>query len=182
MKTTTLIGEKWEKIKGYSEHYLISSAGRVYSIRNNIFLKKSLVSSGYESVAIRNDKGKVRTAVIHILVATAFVLNKKNKPQINHIDGNKLNNNHLNLEWCTAKENKLHAINMGLCSTSGEEHPDSKLTEDQVVFIRRLYESSLKFAKSKRTMDFSISRLAKIFNVNMSTMSKVIKRKTWKHI
>jgi len=63
----------------------------------------------YQHVSIRN-----RSYSIHRLVAKAFIANPDNKPQVNHIDGNRSNNNYKNLEWVTNKENADHAHNNGM--------------------------------------------------------------------
>jgi hypothetical protein len=101
-----------KKISGY-ERYLVSENGDVFSTITNKFLKKNKTGIGYESVAL-HENSKQKTFRIHRLVAKAFILNPDNKPQINHIDGNKSNNHISNLEWCTAKENIVHAFKTGL--------------------------------------------------------------------
>ena len=74
---------------------------------------------------------------IHRLVGKYYVSNPYNKPQINHLDGNKLNNHYTNLEWATDKENNDHALALGLRTiVMGENHLKSKLTSIQVSEIR----------------------------------------------
>ncbi|KRN31122.1 hypothetical protein IV36_GL001930 [Liquorilactobacillus mali] len=63
-------------------------------------------------------EGSHKTWLVSRLIALAFVPNKDNKPCINHIDGNSLNNNPKNLEWCTYKENQVHAFKNGLNKNS----------------------------------------------------------------
>lgn len=71
------------------------------------------IASGYYRV-IFSKNGIITKHIVHRLVATAFMPNLENKPQVNHIDGNKLNNHILNLEWATSSENVRHAIATGL--------------------------------------------------------------------
>jgi hypothetical protein len=105
----------WKPIEGYEEDYLISNDGVVKSIKK--FMKKSSVDYlkpmlnnwGYYKVNLRQGKHKRKNASIHRLVAESFIPNNKNKPCVNHIDGNKLNNHVSNLEWCTVLENSQHA-------------------------------------------------------------------------
>ena len=81
--------------------------------------RKERILSGW------NDKGYVRCELngknirVHRLVGKAFVPNLENKPQINHIDGNKGNNHADNLEWCTNAENTQHAYDNGLYENRG---------------------------------------------------------------
>lgn len=90
-----------KEINGYDGYYQIDEFGNVYSI--NCKLKKQIIN-GYEIVFLAKNGIKTKKRV-HRLVAEAFIENKDNKPFIDHIDGNRLNNNVDNLRWCTTKEN-----------------------------------------------------------------------------
>jgi len=96
--------EIWKAIEGY-ENYAISNYGNVWSY--NINRKMSINKAGlYSTVGLRKYKGaKQDTKLVHRLVAQAFIPNKENKPQVNHIDENKMNNYYKNLEWATLSEN-----------------------------------------------------------------------------
>ena len=72
-------------------------------------LKKT--NAGYLTVQLLN---RGRMILVHRLVALSFLENKENKPQVNHIDGDKTNNNLINLEWMTKSENQIHAYENGL--------------------------------------------------------------------
>ena len=105
------MNEKWELFETNDIHkYYISNYGR---IRNNTkLLTPYKHRSGYYHSFINK-----KTMRIHRLVAKYFVLNPNNYKMVNHIDGNKLNNHHTNLEWCTNRQNTIHAMNNGLIST-----------------------------------------------------------------
>ena len=106
--------EIWKDIEGF-EKYQISSYGRVKSLKNNkeSIKKHSISSRGYLVVTLfKNNISK--TLSVHRLVANTFIENKDNKLTVNHIDGNKLNNNISNLEWATYSENTKHAWDTGL--------------------------------------------------------------------
>lgn len=103
----------WKPIKDYEDLYLINTNGQVLSIKSNRILKEITVANGYLCVNLsRNNNHKPFR--IHRLVAQAFIDNPLKKLQINHKDGNKLNNTMSNLEWCTASENQIHAYKNGL--------------------------------------------------------------------
>lgn len=103
---------EWKKIDGYDHCYEVSNTGVVrntdYRGTGNVrYLKPQIHYKGYLRVGLSID-GKQRHMRIHRLVAMAFLPNDQNKPQVNHIDENKRNNNSENLEWCTNKENVNH--------------------------------------------------------------------------
>lgn len=119
--------EVWKDIDGFDGIYEVSSLGRIRSntrpdsiykdgrvyssIKPTKILKNVLKTTGYEQVFLHL-KPKAKLCLVHRLVAKAFIPNPENKPQVNHIDGNKSNNNVSNLEWVTPSENGLHAYSV----------------------------------------------------------------------
>lgn len=101
--------EIWKDVP-FDDNYKVSNYGKVYSKRTKKILKGEITQKGYVRVKLSNDK----RYLIHVIVAKAFIENILNKPQVNHIDGNKQNNRVDNLEWCTQSENHKHALNTKL--------------------------------------------------------------------
>ena len=120
--------------------YYISDDGKVYSKISNKILSTCLDKYGYEKVRLISIDDKRHLYSVHRLVLENFnPIDNMNNLQVNHIDGNKLNNNLNNLEWVTGKENTLHAHKLGLCKPQyGEYNPCSKLKEYQVKEIIEL--------------------------------------------
>ena len=116
-------GEIWKDIKGYEGKYQISDMGKVKSLERltsnkrrvlkQINLSQKLGKDGYLKVLLYKENSR-KYVMVHRLVANMFIENFYNKPQVNHIDANKQNNNVSNLEWVTASENKLHALSLGI--------------------------------------------------------------------
>lgn len=140
-----LPNEIWKPIKGYEGLYDISNMGRVKSLSRTIYnegnyakqfkskekiLKSVDDGNGYMKVFLYND-GHRKHYKVHRLVAEAFILNPKNKPEINHIDGNKMNNVYSNLEWCDRSYNVKHAWDTGLKikKTGSQNHRSRKVNQ-----------------------------------------------------
>lgn len=94
-------------------HYGVTKDGRVYSYHNNMFMKTPCMKSGYPEVKL-NENGKRTVRAVHRLIAVTFIPNPLNKREVNHINGDKIDNSVENLEWVTPKENINHAFNTGL--------------------------------------------------------------------
>lgn len=106
--------EIWKPIKNYEGLYSASNTGKIKSLHykhKNMekTLNLSKQSCGYLKVELYKN-GKSKIYYVHRLIAETFIQNPDNLPQVNHIDGNKLNNNVNNLEWVTASQNQIHAV------------------------------------------------------------------------
>lgn len=119
-----IMQEIWRDIKGYEGMYQVSNLGRVKSLERQVQMKRyiktlpekimklTLNKRGYLYIALCKN-GRYQRYRVHRLVATTFIPNPHNKPQVNHIDRNVLNNSVDNLEWCTNEENMKHASATG---------------------------------------------------------------------
>lgn len=179
--------ETWIEIHDFP-NYMISNHGRVWRQEKETIFKNGVkrtfkeqyisicyTKTGYCIVRLSNN-GVKKTKYIHRLVAEHFIENKLNKPEINHIDGDKKNNRFSNLEWCTSKENKIHGWKNKLynphSNMQGENHGNHKLKEKEVIEIRRLYDNRMK----------TLKELSLMFKTPNSTIQKIVYRKTWKHL
>ncbi len=105
--------EEWKR--SISEpNYFVSNEGYVYSNRARpCVMKPHKINTGYLAIGIQQYRDEFKTYLIHRLVAEVFCPNPYDKPNVNHKDGNRLNNRADNLEWVTQQENVQHAIEMG---------------------------------------------------------------------
>ena len=106
--------EIWKPVVGYLGFYEISNLGRVKSLKDNLGRDRELIlkpqkrKDGYFTIELKRS-----TKFLHRIVAEAFIPNPENKPQVNHKDSNRENNQTGNLEWVTASENILHGYKYG---------------------------------------------------------------------
>ena len=168
--------EIWKEIEGYPD-YLVSNFGVVksvdryrrckigYRIHYGKVLKVHTDRDGYKYVHIKMCANRGTTKKLHRLIAQAFIPNLENKPTINHKNGIKGDNRIENLEWATHKEQSEHARRNGLLVNHGEFSTSSKLTTKDVLAIR---ESKL-----------SLTKLAKIYNVDFAHVGLIKRRKSW---
>lgn len=142
--------ENWRFIEANSD-YMISDHGRILSFKgkSKLIISSTITAKGYEYVAIRQ-KGIYVGYSVHRLVATAFIPNPKRLPQVNHLDGNKLNNHVANLEWCDAYDNIMHAIRTGLRPSSPALSPVPCATTDEAGNILQAYPSMNALVKGEQ--------------------------------
>lgn len=110
----------------FEERYLVSEDGYVLNLANNTKLKPTKNPNGYLKVGLAKGDGTHHQTLLHILVAKHHIPNPYNYPQVNHKNGNKEDCSKGNLEWCTSKQNNLHALKTGLrkgyMSADDKEH------------------------------------------------------------
>ncbi|MFA5528306.1 MAG: NUMOD4 domain-containing protein [Peptostreptococcales bacterium] len=149
--------EIWKDIKNYENHYQISNMGNVRSLKSNKIICKRKDKDNYLLVRLFKF-GKAKQYSIHRLVADAFIPNPKNKPQVNHMDGNKENNIVSNLEWVTSKENTYHAFEIGLINKDGYFKPPRKVSQYSINGVKiNTYDSLREAAKSTGISHSNIS-------------------------
>ena len=102
--------ETFVKIEGF-EKYEVSNLGKVRNMKTGKILKPRLHRNGYLMHQFY-ENNKRKFLYLHRIIAIAFIDNPEEKPQVNHIDENKLNNDLSNLEWCTVRENLVHGTRM----------------------------------------------------------------------
>jgi hypothetical protein len=176
----------WKPVVGYECFYEVSDKGKVRSVyrtvsvtnQNGTFLKsypskllKSYITSrGYELVKLCKD-GIVKSYSVHRLVALSF-LGKSELPEVNHKDGNKLNNTLGNLEWVSSSDNQKHAFINGLQeSNKGEDNGQAKLTETEVVFIHYW-----------RSVGFYAKELSAVFGTSKNHIQDILGFRRWVYL
>jgi hypothetical protein len=169
-------------IKGYEGYYKISEDGVVKSYDRYVNIMRGfkrlmkgrvmrpyIGRDGYYYYLLTVNK-KSNHIALHRLLAIAFLPNPENKREVNHINGDRLDNKLSNLEWVTPKENIQHSIRIGTNTQClpGERNPMSKLKPDQVIKIR--------------SMTGSHQNIAKVFGVSRRTIGLIKSRVRWAHL
>lgn len=176
--------EQWKDIEGTDGQYSVSSNGRVRSNERTVirttgkpyFVKERILKQGYDDgyhkVFILCN-GKYKTLKVHRLVANAFIINYDNKPQVNHINGIRNDNNYTNLEWVTNQENQLHAYKfLTRKLVNGENNGSSKLKLNEVLEIRKI--------AKERGRYYGRKELANKYNVSEGTIKEIVTNRIWK--
>jgi len=170
-----MMQEEW-RISPSFPCYEVSSHGNVRrcdnspkSYKNGENMKLTIDKDGYFRIGLCMN-GKSHTAIVHLLVAEAFIGPRPEGLEVNHIDGVKSNNFWGNLEYTTQLENLNHKTRMGLCAR-GDKNGDCKLTPEDVIQMRAL-------AKSGVTQ----KEIAKRYGMGESTTSSIIRGYIWSHV
>lgn len=154
-------GTEVKYIPGYGKSYAISSDGAVWSFLSSKWLKQFKCGSKknqYLCVELKS-----RNQRVHRLVALTYLGSGNGLKEVNHKDGDKLNNNLDNLEWCTRQHNVDHAQDNGLnWYLSGEDHPRTKLSTLAVMCMLKDRSNGLKLAELAEKYDCSISNVSYI--------------------
>ena len=171
--------EIWKDVVGFEDRFQISNLGNIYSKKNKKQLVQGTSKTGYKvlSTRIGGKNGIYKCFKVHRLVAQAFIPNPENKPFVNHIDGNKLNNHVNNLEWCTNQENIKHAYDTGLLDLTHLQEFNKKarkLTKEEVYFVRKHY--------TPRHKEYGARALGRKYNVDKNTILDILSFKAYKDI
>lgn len=161
---------EWRVVGGFPD-FEVSSKGEIRTFKLKGSTKRVIPKvrklhknrEGYFVVTLK-EKNLIRTFRVNRLVAGAFLPITNGEAHVAHLDGDRTNNNVSNLKWCTPKENNSHKILHGT-SLHGERNHWAKLTTAQIDRIREL---------KKHNTDYD---LARIFNVNQSTINRIVNKK-----
>ena len=147
--------------------YEITKDGKIISLKHNKRreIKGYIDKYGYRRVLIY-ENGKRKKYFVHRLVAEKYIPNPDNLPQVNHKDGDKLNNCVDNLEWVTPKENIEHAIKNGFRKSNNS----TVLNVNQVKEIKKLFETK------------SMKEIAEMYNVSLSCIKHIHAGHTWNNV
>lgn len=176
--------EIWKPVLNYEGLYEISNLGRLKSLDRRakkkdgslgfkpekIFKRTIIKNKNYRQYNLTKNK-KANLHYAHRLVATAFIPNPENKPQVNHLDGIKDNNKVENLEWCTCSENIKHSHRLGLSSNKGKSLGKSNLSPHIVAEIKFLLRKGV-----------SVRELSEKFNTSKSNIYSIKAGRVWSNI
>lgn len=147
-----------KEIVGF-ERYTININGVIYDTKRNKEVCQWVDTVGYYQCNLRDSNGKKYYKRVHRLVANTFIPNPENLPQVNHKDGNKLNNNINNLEWCTNSDNTQHGYDNKLYRYKSRCHTVN------------VYTKNGKFLKTYK----SIRSMCEDLHLNRKTITMILK-------
>jgi hypothetical protein len=173
--------EIWRKIPGLPDEYEASSIGRIRRLGGHydttfrgkpmrrkkpprIYALRKLSAKGYARINLRK-----RVQFAHRLIAMAWVPNPDNLPQVNHRNGDKLDNRPENLEWVSNQANRDHAVATGL------QPIGSRIS-------KRLTEADIPHIRARAAAGESQGVIAEDFGVCQQTISHIVRRSTWQHV
>lgn len=168
--------EEWYPVPGWEDLYEFSSRCRVRNKKTGRLKKIVEMDCGYLGFNAEGGRDQKKSMVyLHRVIGILFLPNDSNLPCINHDDGDKHHNAPGNFEWCTRADNNKHAHRTGLCNSfpvlRGNDSPNSKVTESQVIEIRSMV--------ARGHTHVSVGRM---FGINKTTVRHIVIRRTWKHV
>ena len=153
------------------DYYALEN-GNIYSGKTKKILSKRLDKDGYEKVRLVSEDGRHTYSVHRLILENFQPVEGMENLQVNHIDGDKTNNNLSNLEWCTSSENNKHAHSIGLKNQKGSKNNASKLSEEQVLEIIDLL----------LTKKYTQKEIGNRFNVGEDCIGAIKNKKNWKYL
>jgi hypothetical protein len=164
----------WKNVVGYEGYYRVSDSGNVISVTRydrlgrlkvGVIKRTIIQNSGYKVVNLKVD-GEQKNHLVHRLVAEVFIPNPDNKKFVNHINGNKLNNEVSNLEWCTRSENMKHATEIGLADIVNRKEVKVTTIDGELLMFKSQFEVSNYFGFTNGWCHQRILRNGNPFNYN----------------
>ena len=160
-------------IPAVKDRYYINKKGELFTNNGEKRMKDS-IKNGYVKNQLCHKDGSQKHYFRHRLVMMCFnPIDNQNEMQVNHKDGNKLNNSFDNLEWVTNQENRIHAVQLGLAARlKGEENPSSKLLEEQVLDIINDLLNHIPYSAILKKYPF----------ISKSTISAIKNKRNWTYL
>ena len=150
MSKWEFLKENYTPIKNFENFYGIDTQGNVFGYKRKKIVMPVINKFGYRRIKLCKEN-KLYYFQVHRLVAQTFIPNPNNLPQVNHKDGNKLNNSVDNLEWCTQSYNMKHAYKIGLEKKSGKKVYQYDLNGDLIRIYDTIKEANLSLGLAKKT-------------------------------
>ncbi len=162
-------------VKNFEEKYKVSSCGEVINILKNKKLKLLERRNGYKAVCLCQN-GKEYYKLVHRLVAEAFIENKNNLPQVNHIDFNTSNNNFKNLEWISSEDNVRHSKESGRRKSINNKKMNVITNPNRAKKLSLMDVINILFLRKNGKTQKEVSV---IYNISFQTISDIENKKIW---